>query len=602
MSEQSGMPTKQQNLCALRALKIEMDVRGSVLHQTWNELSDLIGKYQGEVEIALSSDHKCDSSLDESFTEFQEQKTLVKEQEILLDMKKEEIKNLKDELDMLKTELGGVREALEMKDKMLDKIQKQMVRENKEWSDEVTKMRQYLCDEQRQKQAVMQQYADLRQSHQSCSVSMDEENQSPNGHDTPILVSEGFTYVEPEAPEEDKNDEEHDLKYQIRLNVDEDGNSSVENPMFAVDENSRIYVNVEDSQFNVSNNSDDVVVEKKKKRSSELMERLKKIDPKLPPSALEKENPILSSLIGSQPAKKARLAKNSQQKQNASTSGVSGSQASLPLPMPLDTSLTPQMMQNLLGYIPSEKPDQSYRCEKCGQEFENKYGLVTHRWTNACSRVKSAIQNLSPDLIADTKSDNYDPEKPFKCERCTKTFKSVQGLQTHRKHFSCVKDGSAAKTGWFNKESSPASKFLCKFCGESFNTKQVLLEHEHVHKTMEPNKCFFCHRNFDDQTALLIHQKLTGHQKPTNRCQFCEESFETNEDLEKHIAVHKKNGDGKVTFMCPSCPKSFSKEISLLSHQKVHVDDNPNPISPPSQQNPLLSPFNGRDDVNALTL
>jgi hypothetical protein len=233
-------------------------------------------------------------------------------------------------------------------------------------------------------------------------------------------------------------------------------------------------------------------------------------------------------------------------------------------------------MQSILGFIPSERPDQTYHCEKCGQEFENKYGLVTHRWTNACSRVKSAIQNLSPDLIADTRSDNYDPEKPFKCERCTKTFKSVQGLQTHRKHFSCIKDGSAAKTGWINKETS---KLLCKFCGVSFQTKPSLLEHENMHQTTEPNKCFFCQRNFNDHTALLVHQKLTGHMKTTNRCEFCEESFETKEDLELHIAMHKKNGEGKLIFECQYCPKSFSKEISLLSHQKVHVADTETPVS-----------------------
>jgi hypothetical protein len=141
---------------------------------------------------------------------------------------------------------------------------------------------------------------------------------------TPILVSEGFTYVEPEAPEDHKSNEENNLNYQISLNVDEDGQRAGENPMFAVDENSRIYINVEDSPYNVSDNGNDAMLEKNKKRSSELMERLKTIDPKIPPSALEMENPILSSLIGSTPAKKAKMSRSSPQKQNASTSANSG--------------------------------------------------------------------------------------------------------------------------------------------------------------------------------------------------------------------------------------------------------------------------------------
>jgi hypothetical protein len=175
MSENSGIPSRQQNMCSLRALKIEMDVRGSVLYQTWNELSDLIGKYQAEVEVALSSDVDIRSSEDVmSYSDIQEQKTLVQEQEVLIDMKREEIRSLKDELGMTKMEVSGVREALEMKDKMLDKIQTQMVRENKEWSDEVNKLRQYLCDEQRQKQAVLQQYADFQQMHRSCSLTENE--------------------------------------------------------------------------------------------------------------------------------------------------------------------------------------------------------------------------------------------------------------------------------------------------------------------------------------------------------------------------------------------------------------------------------------------
>ena len=77
-------------------------------------------------------------------------------------------------------------------------------------------------------------------------------------------------------------------------------------------------------------------------------------------------------------------------------------------------------------------------------------------------------------------------------------------------------------------------------------------------------KCTLCSLHFKSQRGLKTHMKTLHNKKFT--CEMCDETFEANVDLERHLESHKK----PKLFKCEMCDKEFHLKWRLQKHMLGH--------------------------------
>ena len=167
--------------------------------------------------------------------------------------------------------------------------------------------------------------------------------------------------------------------------------------------------------------------------------------------------------------------------------------------------------------------------------------------------------------------------KPFKCEKCGRSYTSSTALYNHKEKVCAIKVDAK------HKKNEETGKFHCAFPGcpkadIGFNTKQGCDNHwanAHVEKKNKIIPCVLCDRRFATSEAKKAHM-ARDHQKKFE-CGYCEKKFLTETHLKKHQLEHKdlvagpKNVPGISTkksssdrssksFVCLKCGQAMSHE------------------------------------------
>lgn len=161
---------------------------------------------------------------------------------------------------------------------------------------------------------------------------------------------------------------------------------------------------------------------------------------------------------------------------------------------------------------------------------------------------------------------------------------------------------------------SHSEDFTCFHCGETFNNKNDLMQHNKTHTPTLSNLliCQECGSSFNTPEALAIHIKLhtgdtslvndicnltanlhnpnlpfnintfsfnqnTGStinvtKRKNHLCQHCSKTFSTKQGFQQHQRRHPNGTCSVRSHVCDVCNKGFFQKNHLMLHQRQHMD------------------------------
>lgn len=154
--------------------------------------------------------------------------------------------------------------------------------------------------------------------------------------------------------------------------------------------------------------------------------------------------------------------------------------------------------------------------------------------------------------------ETHEGEDLFKCEYCSKKFKSNINYENHMFEHKILKD-----------EIEIPIKLICEICNEEFANEDELIQHEDVHGK-KIHQCEECDEKYFTTLAFESHKKTHDGFKPFT-CTRCDKSFSQFALLKRHFFVHT----GHKPFSCNICLKTFSQNAHLKTHFKTHTGERP---------------------------
>lgn len=126
-----------------------------------------------------------------------------------------------------------------------------------------------------------------------------------------------------------------------------------------------------------------------------------------------------------------------------------------------------------LGSTARAKPKQQHCCKYCNKPLQSKIKLLAHQKQCKSASNNSQSSKQPSNLVLNGTADNNQNDnlelKEFKCQACSKIYKSESSLRNHEK---LVHDLLSSP----NKEEG----FKCSTCGEKFSAAVQLKRHEAV--------------------------------------------------------------------------------------------------------------------------
>lgn len=233
-----------------------------------------------------------------------------------------------------------------------------------------------------------------------------------------------------------------------------------------------------------------------------------------------------------------------------------------------------------------QKPNkiQSFKCNMCGDTFENRIMLVKHKRSchafeencleimecDICGRKLHGIQYLHLHM-SQVHNKPYNPPLQHQCNMCIHHCRTLNQLEEHlqEKHGVNMLPPVKCKEHGEMQSDKDIDIHICKnqkkmsssFCAMQFKTKSSLEHHisdEHENKKWQCDKC---HTEFEKYHLLQQHNMYI-HSAKNYQCSQCEKSFKRKSDM----ISHGKNVHKKILSECTYCLKDFPDHKRLRTH------------------------------------
>ncbi|XP_018591083.1 zinc finger protein 628 [Scleropages formosus] len=200
----------------------------------------------------------------------------------------------------------------------------------------------------------------------------------------------------------------------------------------------------------------------------------------------------------------------------------------------------------------AQNPEHPFQCLDCGKSFKWSSRLAHHQRSHnnerpyRCNLCPKAFKGSSALLYHQR---THSGEKPYKCEDCGKAFKRSSLLQVHR----------SVHTG--------LRTFQCPYCPLTFKWSSHYQYHLRQHTGECPYPCDTCPKAFKNSSSLRRHKNVHLGLKPYV-CAVCTKAFTQSTNLRQHMRIHT----GERPYICSECGRSFTHSSNLALHRNSHLE------------------------------
>ncbi|KAJ8332831.1 hypothetical protein SKAU_G00417270 [Synaphobranchus kaupii] len=204
-----------------------------------------------------------------------------------------------------------------------------------------------------------------------------------------------------------------------------------------------------------------------------------------------------------------------------------------------------------------------YQCNRCHMRFTYRHQFLNHLKRHGIEESGDATENLSIKTVSNVHGTNS--ENIYKCPICPHSFRHALELAEHLSIHA-------------------ESTYECRVCGETFASKNILMQHEQCHLTASTQyECSECGDDFLGSDAFRQHHCTRKKRVARDHVQLVPSSSGLQKKLPSPsgTAVAQSTEEeeevdvGEDFYNCPVCPKRFSSKQSLKEHQRQHPDYRP---------------------------
>ncbi|XP_063240565.1 PR domain zinc finger protein 10-like isoform X2 [Bacillus rossius redtenbacheri] len=234
-------------------------------------------------------------------------------------------------------------------------------------------------------------------------------------------------------------------------------------------------------------------------------------------------------------------------------------------------------------------------CPQCSREFPSRQELVEHVSEHA----------RAPGREPPRPRRGFNPAKPWKCERCYKSFATEERLQRHMlvhgseetKPLQCdvcfKRFLNNSALACHIKIHTGKKVYECPICKQIFGQLLDLKEHVLIHSVNGMYTCPQCKKVFDEYSVIRKHIRAF-HCDRKHKCSYCPKQFPTLDKLKMHMLRHSDHRE----FLCADCGKQFKRKDKLKEHMnRMHSGEkDPRPAAKPARSHlakkfmPKISP------------
>ncbi|ERL90365.1 hypothetical protein D910_07714 [Dendroctonus ponderosae] len=216
------------------------------------------------------------------------------------------------------------------------------------------------------------------------------------------------------------------------------------------------------------------------------------------------------------------------------------------------------------NFDPFDAWTESQECPLCNRVFPSNVALLKHKIVCDPTCLYK-ICKVCNKFIKKTKLDRHiawhkvkRKTQLYSCEKCDKTFRSLQYLKLHREKV----------------HENKGIQYPCDVCGKRFSTKYRAEYHKKTIHLKDFNvHCEQCGRGFLYLTELTTHVRRV-HDKEVNifYCTVanCRRGFRSNAALKYHLQT--EHSDNKPQHICAQCNKTFHHISLYKRHLSRHTD------------------------------
>ncbi|CAH1270978.1 ZSCAN2 [Branchiostoma lanceolatum] len=203
--------------------------------------------------------------------------------------------------------------------------------------------------------------------------------------------------------------------------------------------------------------------------------------------------------------------------------------------------------------------DGPYTCDICQAQFTRRSKILAHRRRHAveklftCDICDETFSKKGPYL---SHRRTHRGEESYSCKDCEAVFEDRAGLKKHRKQH-----GGGDNT------------FPCEECGNSFSSKDALIQHKRRHTGEKPFSCNECDAKFAQKASLIRHRRRHTGERPF-ACDMCDKKFTEKNNMLNHRRIHT----GEKPFKCYVCGVSFRQLSTLIGHRRQHTNKGEKPF------------------------